>query len=111
MTPRTIVLDANVPMRAVLGRRVAELLQAFAPQVTFLVPDVAFDDVREHLAAVLTKRGELAALRQAQHKLAALHTAVQAVDPVEYQAKKPTALARIGPRDPMTGRCWPARCC
>ena len=65
MTPRTIVLGANVLMRAVLGRRVAELLQALAPQVTFLAPDVAFDDVREHLAAVLTKRGELAALQLA----------------------------------------------
>ena len=47
MTPRTIVLDANVLMRAVLGRRVAGLLQTFAAQVTFLAPEMAFDDVRE----------------------------------------------------------------
>lgn len=37
-------------MRAVLGRKVFGLLQTFAPQVTFLAPEVAFDDVREHLA-------------------------------------------------------------
>lgn len=61
MTPRAIVLDANVLMRAVLGRRVARLLEDFAPQVSLLAPDVAFDDVREHLPAVLTKRGELRA--------------------------------------------------
>ena len=108
MTPRTIVLDANVLMRAVLGRRVAGLLEAFAPQVTFLAPDVAFDDVREHLAAVLTKRGELAALQQALDKLTALHTAVQAVDHAEYEAMKPAALARIGPRDPDD---WPVLAC
>lgn len=30
MTTRTIVLDANVLMRAVLGRRVDRLLQRFA---------------------------------------------------------------------------------
>lgn len=50
MTPRTIVLDANVLMRAVLGRRVDQLLQRFASEVTFLAPDVAFDDVHEHRA-------------------------------------------------------------
>jgi hypothetical protein len=46
----------------VLGRKVARLLEDFALQVTFLAPDVAFDAVREHLATVLTKRGELHAL-------------------------------------------------
>ena len=55
MTPRTIVLDANVLMRAVLGRRVDRLLARFAAQATFLAPEVAFDDVRAHLASVLTK--------------------------------------------------------
>ena len=50
-------------MRAVLGRRVARLLEDFAPQVTFLASDVAFDDMREHLTAVLTKRSELRALQ------------------------------------------------
>ena len=38
MTPRTIVLDANVLMRAVLGRRVAGMLETLAAQVTFLAP-------------------------------------------------------------------------
>jgi len=100
VTPRTIVLDANVLMRAVLGRRVDRLLEGFASQVTFLAPEVAFDDVREHLASVLTKRGELNALKPALEKLTRLRLAVQAVDQAEYEAMKPAALARIGPRDP-----------
>jgi predicted nucleic acid-binding protein len=108
VTRRTIVLDANVLMRAVLGRRVVGLLETFAPQVIFLAPDVAFDDVREHLAAVLTKRGEQAALQQALDKLAALHTAVQAVAHTEYETMKSAALARIGPRDPDD---WPVLAC
>ena len=77
MTARTIVIDANVLMRAVLGRRVAELLERFAPQVAFLAPDVAFDDVREHLAAVLAKRGAPGALQATLEKLIALQTAVR----------------------------------
>jgi predicted nucleic acid-binding protein len=108
MTPRTIVLDANVLMRAVLGRRVANLLETFAPQVIFLAPDVAFEDVREHLAAVLDKRGESRALQPALDKLTALQAAVQAVDHAEYEAMKPAALARIGPRDPDD---WPVLAC
>ena len=106
MTPRTIVLDANVLMRAVLGRRVARLLEDFAPQVTFMAPDVAFDDVREHLATVLTKRGELRALQASLDKLTALQTAVQVVDQAEYEAMKPAALARVGPRDPDDCPIW-----
>jgi predicted nucleic acid-binding protein len=106
--PRAIVLDANVLMRAVLGRRVDRLLEAFAPQVTFLAPEVAFDDVREHLATVLTKRGELRALQASLDKLTALQTAVQVVDQAEYEAMKPAALARVGPRDPDD---WPVLAC
>jgi predicted nucleic acid-binding protein len=108
MNPRTIVLDANVLMRAVLGRRVAGLLETFAAQVTFLAPEVAFDDVREHLVTVLTKRGELEALQPNLDKLTALHTVVQAMDQAEYAVMKPTALARIGPRDPDD---WPILAC
>ena len=80
MTPRTIVLDENVLMRAVLGRKVARLLEDFAPQVTFLATDVAFDDVREHFATVLTKRGELHALQASLKKLTTLQAAVRVVD-------------------------------
>ena len=108
MTSRTIVLDANVLMRAVLGRKVDRLLQAYAAQVTFLAPEVAFDDVREHLATVLHKRGELNALEPALEKLTALRLAVRAVDPAEYEAMKPSAMARIGPRDPDD---WPVLAC
>jgi predicted nucleic acid-binding protein len=58
MAFRTIVLDANVLIRAVLGSRVPELLAAHAERVNFLAPDTAFDEAREHLPAVLAKRGK-----------------------------------------------------
>lgn len=108
MTPRAIVLDANVLMRAVLGRRVDRLLERFSSQVTFLAPEVAFGDVQEHLASVLTKRGELNALQPALVKLEKLRLVVRAVDPSEYEVMKPAALARIGPRDPDD---WPILAC
>lgn len=108
MTSRVIVLDANVLMRALLGRQVDRLLQAYAARVTFLAPEVAFDDVREHLATVLHKRGEVNALEPALEKLAALRLVVRAVDPAEYEVMKSSAMARIGPRDPDD---WPVLAC
>lgn len=108
MTPRAIVLDANVLMRAVLGRRVVGLLQRHSAQATILAPDVAFDDVREHLAAVLAKRGASSALQPALNKLAALQVAVRAVGLAEYETMKSAALARIDPRDPDD---WPVLAC
>jgi len=44
--PRGLVLDANILMRAVLGRRVLELLQRYEDVVEFYSPDVCFDDAR-----------------------------------------------------------------
>jgi PIN domain len=60
MTVRAIVLDANILVRAVLDSRVPELLAAHAAQATFLAPDIAFDEAREHLPTILAKRGKSA---------------------------------------------------
>ena len=108
MTPRAIVLDANILLRAVLGSRVPRLLADFAREVTFLTPDVALDEVREHLPAILGKRGEAAQLRGALAKLAALQGVVQVVGHAEYAVMKRAALARVGPRDPDD---WPIMAC
>jgi hypothetical protein len=45
-----IVLDANILIRAVLGRRVRQLIDTYAGQgVRFFAPDVAFDDAEKYL--------------------------------------------------------------
>ena len=48
-----IVLDANILIRAVLGKRVRELIQAHAGSVQFFAPDVAYADARKYLPALL----------------------------------------------------------
>ncbi len=54
-----IVLDANILIRAVLGRRVRELLDTWAAQgVRFFAPDVAFDDAEKYLPPLLAQRGK-----------------------------------------------------
>ena len=54
-----IVLDANILIRAVLGRRVRQLIDTYAAQgVRFYSPDLAFDDAEKYLPALLKKRGK-----------------------------------------------------
>jgi predicted nucleic acid-binding protein len=53
-----IVLDANILIRAVLGRRVRLLLETYASRgVRFFAPDVAFQDAENYLPPLLRKRG------------------------------------------------------
>ena len=54
---RGIVLDANILIRAVLGRRVRALLEAYDDSIVFYTPDVCFDDAREYIPRVLSSRG------------------------------------------------------
>jgi len=47
MNPRKgLVLDANILMRAVLGRRVCMLLETYEDATSFYRPDVCFADAR-----------------------------------------------------------------
>ena len=54
-----IVLDANILIRAILGRRVHQLIDTYASQgVRFFAPDVAFEDAEKYLPPLLKKRGK-----------------------------------------------------
>ena len=57
MSNKAIVLDANILIRAVLGKRVRELIVANAGTVQFFAPDVAYADAKKYLPALLEKRG------------------------------------------------------
>jgi predicted nucleic acid-binding protein len=51
-----IVLDANILIRAILGRRVRQLLETYAAHgVRFYAPEVAFEDAERHLPVILEK--------------------------------------------------------
>ncbi len=53
-----IVLDANILIRAVLGRRVRQLIETYGDRGTrFFAPDVAFSDAATYLPSLLEKRG------------------------------------------------------
>lgn len=57
MSEKAIVLDANILIRAVLGKRVRELIFDNAATVKFFSPDIAYVDARKYLPTLLKKRG------------------------------------------------------
>ena len=56
MASRALIVDANILVRAVLGKRVREVIEAYAEDVSFFVPEVAFAEAEEHLPALVIKR-------------------------------------------------------
>ncbi|WP_054569558.1 PIN domain-containing protein [Frankia sp. R43] len=53
---RRLVLDANILIRAVLGRRVRQIILDHSERVSFFAPEVAFADARRYLPTLLEKR-------------------------------------------------------
>jgi predicted nucleic acid-binding protein len=92
-----VILDANILIRAVLGKRVRELLEIHSARVRFFAPDTAFAEAREHLPAILLKKGvdPLSALAVLD-KLAIL---VGCIDREIYAPFETTARRRLQKRD------------
>lgn len=90
MSNKAIVLDANILIRAVLGKRVRELLLANAATVKFFAPDVAYADARKYLPALLEKRGVKSAAAMAV--LDTLESIVRPLDLDHYAGLQQQAL-------------------
>jgi len=97
-----LVLDANILMRAVLGRRVRKLLEAYEDAASFYSPDVCFDDSRYYLSQVLEKRG--LNLESGLSVLAQVSELVEPVDRSLYGDYERLARERVEIRDPDD---WP----
>ena len=106
MSNKAIVLDANILIRAVLGKRVRELIVANAGMVQFFSPDVAYEDARKYLPALLEKRGV-----SSEAALTVLDALAPIVLPLErgvYLGWQTQALQRIAVRDADD---WPVLAC
>lgn len=106
MSNKAIVLDANILIRAVLGKRVRELIIENASRVKFFAPDVAYDDARKYLPALLEKRGVKST--SAMKVLDSLEAIVQPIDLDLYVGLQQQALQRIVVRDADD---WPVLAC
>lgn len=106
MSNNAIVLDSNILIRAVLGKRVRELIVEHASSIRFFAPDIAYADARKYLPPLLEKRGVRA--EAAMRVLDGLAAIVHAIDADVYLGMKQQALERIERRDADD---WPILAC
>ena len=101
MPGRALVVDANILVRAVLGRRVRDVIEG-AGNVSFFVPETAFVEAEEHVAALAIKRGG-----DPEIALAFLHSMSHVVELIGcevYGQFEVEARERLDKRDPDD---WP----
>jgi predicted nucleic acid-binding protein len=102
MPSRALVVDANILIRAVLGKRVRDVIATNASNVSFFVPEAAFVEAEEHVAALAVKRGG-----DPEIALAFLRSLSELVELIEcevYGQFEAEARERLGKRDPED---WP----
>jgi predicted nucleic acid-binding protein len=101
-SPKPLVLDANILLRAVFGVRVRELLESYEEMAEFYTPDVCFEDARKYIPDIASRRRldpgvGFAVLDQ-------IARIVEVVDRSLYEEYEELARARISSRDPDD---WP----
>ena len=99
-TRKAIVLDANILIRGVFGRKVRQILNAFEDRTTFYAPDVCFRDAEKYTSQLSRRHGIDPSV-----PMAVLEGFVRLVHPVHssfYADYKKAAIRRV--RDPED---WP----
>jgi predicted nucleic acid-binding protein len=101
-SPRGLVLDANILIRAVLGQRVRDLLDTYADSVVFHAPETCFAEARKHIPQILIDRNidpeaAIATFDQISHLVLSVEEAL-------YGEFEEAARKRIAKRDPDD---WP----
>lgn len=98
-----IVLDANILIRAVLGRRVRNLIETYWQKgVRFVAPNIAFEDAHKYLPGLLKKRGKPSSDLSATFEY--LQQIVETIDPELYRQFENEARDRLRGRDESD---WP----
>ena len=106
MSNKAIVVDANILIRAVLGKRVREIIFRYAATIKFFAPEVAYEDARKYLPALLEKRGLRSA--PALRVVDSLEAVIRPVSFEFYADMQKQALQRIAIRDAGD---WPILAC
>ena len=92
-----LVLDANILMRAVLGKGAKALLTKYADRVTLVAPDTAFQEARQRLPEVIAGRRMDSTPFMTYFE--SLSRIIQTVEPEAYAGFEDIARARLALRD------------
>jgi len=93
----TLVLDANIIIRAVLGKKVREHLSEFSEIVDFFTPDTCVEEVQKHLPTIFKKRGISSELPL--QVFSHIQNLLQIIDSGLYQEREHEAKKRMKSRD------------
>ena len=102
MASKSLVVDANILIRAVLGKRVRDVIETYCEVVTFFVPEAAYSEAEEHLSELTIKRG--GDPEKALRFLRGLRQLVEPIGSDVYGEFEAEARERLGQRDPDD---WP----
>jgi predicted nucleic acid-binding protein len=96
--PKALVLDANILIRAVLGKQVRSLIGQYAAEVFLCTPDLCFEEAERYLPEIVARRGGDMASTTAL--LAALSPFITEIEMPFYEPYREKAQERIMMRDP-----------
>jgi predicted nucleic acid-binding protein len=102
MPSKALVVDANILIRAVLGKRVREVIEKYSGSVSFFIPEVAYAEAEEHLPALVIRHGGDPG--KALTPLRSLAGPMELVGSEFYGEFEAEARERLGGRDPED---WP----
>lgn len=97
-----LVLDANILLRAVFGKKVRRILEANREDVLFCSPHECFQEALRHIPSISERRDIDS--RVAFSNFESLTLLVESVDHPAYSAFREPARQRIARRDPDD---WP----
>lgn len=97
-----IVLDANILLRSILGRRVRQLLDEYAERVAFFAPDACFTEARRYTKEIVEKRR--ISVEKAFATLDEIGKIVTSVEAGVYSEFEEASRERVKLRDPDD---WP----
>lgn len=97
MSTHALVLDANILVRAVLGKKVRDYLLSFTGVVEFFTPDICIADAQKYLPVIFEKRGMSSA--EALTVLSHIQYLLNIVDKAIYQERMHEAKQRVQSRD------------
>jgi len=92
----TIILDANILIRAILGKKVREILFDFHQKISFITPDVCIHDAEKYLPVIFKKRKLSSDLSLGL--LADISQLLQIIDKSIYEPKMIEAQKRMALR-------------
>ena len=98
ISPRKVVLDANILIRAVFGKKAFALLQKYEDNAEFYTPDYCVKEALAKIPEIAAKRQEIPETAELL-LLLAVKNVVRVVDHSFYDEFETSARARISTRD------------